>query len=1248
MGENNLLRYTASARLGIWDFIQTENRDEFLDSLARILQESAHAVLEPESDQIEFPPQTNDPSLASVTAICDKIIARGNPTLVDLDFESTLLKGCCRPYLNSEELTEEPAIGFRLSALNIPGTTTDLLRAAEDLLSLPYRNSDKIVVPALPFEYANLTSEEEDIFLDRFRRELGSRFSAKLHRQILIRDLVDGNAAELAQSRVDFVCQIGDIKWVIEIDGMQHNEPGQRQQDEQRDKLLRSHGWEIHRIPATEVRNGLENWFERLKANLPPAKYESVQEAIKKSETHAAALNSILIPHAVQRCLRGLLLLYSHEILNSARKQRILIIEEDLPVAAEAFRILRAIWMKIHILAPDVPPAPELDLDVIGGHPELDSGKMDVVRYIDAPDGNYDKILSHSFLLDAGFSGDKERTLFQRVSPNFVRLRHAVGFRTERLLQWCEHLRYDLADVERAVTGQNDDKSQPIPQEKHEALLFFLRHIFRKRDFRDGQLRVIARLLQRKASIVLLPTGGGKSLTYQFSGLLLPGMTIIIDPLVPLMNDQVDNLKAAGIDLVDSVSSQKDPGTKEQILTNIGSGRLAFAFITPERLQSQAFRNTLQNVIAKFPVSLAVIDEAHCVSEWGHDFRPSYLHMPRNLQHHCSDTAGHKPTLVGLTGTASFAVLTDIQMEMQVQDEDAIILPSSFDREELCFEVRKIPLLRKETTLKTLKEQLPRILHANPQNFYNLNGERTNSGIVFCPHVNGSLGVVQVARRLGHQKFFSGEKPKNFGGDEKEWNVHKKQVQRDFKRNGTQELVATKSFGMGIDKPNIRYTIHYVVPPSVEAFYQEAGRAGRNGKQGYARCCILYSDDNWNDALKILNEPDHQEAFKNLESIGRNDRGDLLVQLWLMFNAYKGRDQDKELALDFWNRKLAPGIVGMSAGATNTKELSFRGNNNRETDERAIFRLMLLGVVEDYTIDWRVSKFSIRVQKISPDDVKRHLHGYLMQYKFKDFADKKVAAVRKDTIENALEDGIDVLIDFIYDEIVAKRKQALRTMCDLCNNFKGDKDFREAILAYLQESEFSDELRGWRSRNFDDIGIRVIHELLGKITALDELKRLVGTTRRMLDEDPTNLALRYLSTCARARSQTESDSSTQQEAETLTLQIDGTREDVRDPDKVLLSILRVIAKYRPRLLDKVGDFIFRRAGTPAFARLVLDSEFAENKIFYGHSVKLLAAGALHVSEECAFYETLPKERKHEMSDADEIKEAEQSIQKIAF
>ncbi len=1228
------LRYTASGRLSIWDSLSGE-RNYFLASLARILQDNSHGVLE--ADEIEFLP-TDNSSLASVTAICDKIIARGNPTLVDLDFERALLLGPCRRFLRVEELTDGPAVGFRLAGLQIPGTMADLLRGAQDLLSLRYLTETIGAGAAndLALELRELVSDEEDLFLDQFKATFGERFGQRLHRQVLIRDLVDHPDDELVRSRVDFVFQVGPLRWIFEVDGPQHNEPGQRDLDEKRDTLLKRYGWAIYRVSTGTVRQGLGTWFERLKANLSPENthalncggYDSVQAATAASDIHAAALHSILVPLAVQRCLRGLLLLYSHEILDPIRQQRILIIEEDLPVAAEAFRILYALWSRIHVLAPETPPAPTLQLDVIGEEPAPQGSQAINVRHLDKPDGNYDIVLSNSFLLDTGCTGESERATFPTRPQNFVRLRHAIGFRAERSLQWCEPLRYNLADVERSISSQNGAASESMPEDKHEALLFFLKHIFRKREFWDGQLRVISRLLQAKASIVLLPTGGGKSLTYQLSGLLLPGMTIVVDPLVSLMTDQLENLKAASIDLAGSISGQQDPESKDAVLRDMETGRLAFTFISPERLQIQDFRNQLQTVVARFPVSLAVIDEAHCVSEWGHDFRPSYLHMPHNLRQYCSDGEGRNPTLVALTGTASFAVLTDVQMEMQITDEDAIVLPRSFDRKELRFEVRIVPMAQKASALRTLKMQMPRILRSNPQHFYDLRGGRTNSGIVFCPHVNGSLGVSSVANQQGHNNFFAGEKPKAFDGDWSQWNLHKERVQQAFKRNQVQELIATKSFGMGIDKPNIRYTIHYTVPQSVEAFYQEAGRAGRNGIPQYALCSILYSDDNWESALEILNEPDHQVALARLNAINWDNRGDLLVQLWLLFNSYRGRSQEKKLTLDFWNQKLAPVVSGMRVGAANTQEIAFRDNKAREADERAIFRLMLLGVVQDYTINWQLRRFAVRVLRITPAQVKDHLRHYLMQYKFKDFAYDAVSTIPDDTVEEALKVAIDVLIDFIYDEIVAKRKQALRTMGELCRNFTSDRDFREAILAYLQESEFSDELRKWIKRGFDSIGLDAIHDLLERVTTLEEVKRLVGTTRRMLDEDPQNVALRYLSMCARAQSASESDSSVFQEATTLTMQIDRFREDIHDANEVLVSVLNDLAARRPKLLNDVGSVVLRRAGTDALARLVLRSQLAESKILYEHSIKLLAAGVLRALRDCAFYTSLQKELRH--------------------
>ena len=1205
-------RYTASARLGLWDSLPG-NREGFIQSLDQLLESNAHGVIE--ADSI-IP--TNDPALASVTAVCDKIVTRGNPTLIDLDFERALLDTSELNFLRAKEITEGPAVGMRLPS-QPAFSTNDLIQAAEELLCRPYRSCRAGFAdsPVLPPELRELSSPEEDRFLEQFIAAFSDRIRERIHRQVQIGDLVEEAADDIAQGRVDFVFQLGQLNWVFEIDGDQHMEPGQKALDERRDALLKSCGWRVHRVSAHDVRSDLGEWFDQLKTiadkHEPPVFAEAVrnpiQDAAAKSQIHSAAFTCILVPLAVHRCLRGLLQLYRHGVLDSERQQRILVLEEDIPATAEAFRMLHAIWSRIRTLAPSMPSAPRVQLEVLGD--ELVPGIPDVpdidLRIVADPDGAYDVVLSHSFLLAEGYVGVSEKAVLPDYPAN-VRIRRAIGFRAERGLQWCEPLNYELADVERTILTQNSESPQPMPSDKHDALCFFLRLVFRKRDYWDGQLQVISRLLQGKHSIVLLPTGGGKSLTYQLSGLMLPGMTIIIDPLISLMNDQTENLRATGIDLAGSISSQLDSAARNAIMRNMGSGRLAFIFVSPERLQIQEFRNQLQLIVSEFPVSLAVIDEAHCVSEWGHDFRPSYLHMPRNLQHFCSDRNGGTPTLVGLTGTASFAVLTDMQIEMDITDEEAIILPRSFDRPELRFDVRRVPMRGKPTELKSLKRQLPRTLRSNTQRFYGIQGDSTNSGIVFCPHVNGPLGVASVAEDLGHSDYFAGKKPGLFVGD---WGAHKAQVQKDFKRNRIQELVATKSFGMGIDKPNIRYTCHYTVPQSVEAFYQEAGRAGRNGTHGYALCTILYSDDNWTSALEILNEPDHQQALRKLNGINRKDRGDLLVQLWLLFNSYKGREEDKQRTVDFLLKQLGGTIGDMSPGATNTTEIGF---NRREDDERAIYRLMLLGIVKDYTINWNKKHFEITVQRITPDEVRKNLRKYLLNYKFDDFVDRMVKGIPTDRLSNALKAAINVLIDFIYDEIVVKRKQALRTMGELCRSFTSDEDFREKILAYLQESEFSDELRKWVNREFDEIGVESIHDLLQKVTTLEEVKRLVGATRRILDEDPQNVALRYLSMCARAQSAAESDASVIQEADALAVQIEVSRENIRNPDSLFISMLEDIDARGSALLEKISDITLRRAGTASLARRVLRSKLASVPIIHSHSVKLLTAEAIRASE----------------------------------
>ena len=1202
---NDRMRYTASARLGVWDTTETVSRAQ-LEDLKQLLQENSNGLIGTETLELRA---GQDAGLAAVYAICDKVAGRGNPTLIDRAFEDAVMAG--------------GGIGA--------GPVDSTVKAARELFCLTY-DLDAGALPAkcaLAADLQALCSPEEDLFEAKFLQIFGAKCAMRLQRQVLIRELAANCGDHLANSRVDFVLHAGCLRWVFEIDGEQHDASVQAANDEARDQALITNGWCVFRLQASAVRRGLAAWERTFRAQLQENELRELKQlmarsgrdAIASSAVHAVARRCIIEPAAVQRCLRGLIQLFANGILAAHGVPRILVIEEDLGVTATAFSIFLTMWQHLHALAPQTPGPPEIVLDVIGGEALPGSalhGNLKV-RQLSVPEGPYDIIISHGFFAEAGYRGRVEQSLFPIRPANFVSLRKAIGGVTERALQWCEALSYDLEGLENALAVREGEEPREIPVLQSSALVYFLRLIFRKEEFWDGQLRVVARLLQRKPAVVLLPTGGGKSLTYQLSGLLLPGMTIVIDPLISLMADQVENLSAAAIDMVNYVASPQEPGERDAVYGEMEAGRLAFIFVAPERLQIQEFRDRLRSVVARFPVSLAVIDEAHCVSEWGHAFRPSYLHLARNLEKYCSDDGERVPTLVGLTGTASFSVLTDIQMEMGITDEIAVILPKSFDRKELSFLVRKVSMDAKPAELRSFRNvRLPQMLGGNEQTFFLLRGPRTNCGIVFCPHVNGSLGIVAVAENLGHQNIFGGTMPKGFQGGARAWNTHKTRVQQDFKRNLVQELVATKSFGMGIDKPNIRYTIHYGVPDSVEAFYQEAGRAGRNGIANYALCTIIYSDNNWDTAMQILNEADHVAGLARLEGVNWNDRGDLLVQLWLLFNSYGGQEQERSDTLDFWQQKIAPRLRGRPLGATTSVGVSFR-NDESKTLERSIFRLMLLGVVQDYTMNWRARGIEVVVQSRSPEQIRSSLEQYLRQYKFREFAEVAAQAVNGATIEEALAQGIGVLVDFVYGHIVAKRKQALRTMGELCRNFVSDAEFREDLLSYLQESEFSDRLRVWLHLSFDEIGLDAIHLLMREVTDLEQVRRLVGTTRRMLDEDPANNAFRYLSLLARAGSAVESDASVLQEAMSLASQVDRGRELFADPDAVLAAMVTQVMGRRLSLAASTGNIFMRYAGTAGFARLVLEEPGPGQELLRGQCLVLLLGGVVDALRDCEFY-----------------------------
>ena len=1046
----NRLRYTASGRLGIWDSFDKQGMEKWRSQLDELLRSNAHGVIE--SDVLDFT-ETDDPALVASTAICDKIIARGNPTLVDPNWERLLLSGPgsefmrCRPQSDGVESILE-------KSLLPPKSSKELLVASRELLSL---------------------------------------------------------------------CQSG--RW-----------PGQ--------------GQRVSDVTLCQCA-GAEN--------------------LDQLRIYRAAWHLLLRPLAVQRSLRGLLLMYRWGALDAARSQRVLIVEEDIPAAADAFQMLWRIWEWTNTLQPEIGVGPpEFQLDVIGGKGIHEEGHR--VKYVNRPNGKYDVIISDSFLLEEGRSGP----LLAQVAPEYVasalRLRRAVGPRSERHLQWSKAFHYGL---------EEGNKTQ------EEALKRLLQFVFRKKNFRDGQLPSISRLLRGEPAIVLLPTGGGKSLIYQFVGMLLPGITLIVDPIISLIEDQVRSLKSMGIDRMTGISSQtRDP---REHLRRMADGELYYIFIAPERMQLQEFRDGLKDAKSHVPISLVVLDEAHCLSEWGHDFRTAYLRLPHNLKNYCGDVAtGTLPTLAALTGTASFAVLGDIRAELEITDEDAIIRPESFNRKELNFDVTIVSPRGRVRELAQVRKKLPQQWQLDSPKFLKWRErEPTDCGLVFCPHVNEGLGVVEVAKELGHTNYYAGESPREFKGN---WIRYKQEKQSQFTMSEILELVTTKSFGMGIDKENIRYTIHVVMPASIEQFYQEAGRAGRNQIANYAICTVIYSHSEWEKAQAILRDTDHTEAMSKLRSVPWYKQGDVFVQLYFLLNSYKGREKEIRSTFDLWQGWMS----GELSDNSRRVGIPFGPEKEKADREKYIYRLAILGIVEDYTVDWRGRKFVVTVGDLSSEAVKKNLANYLSRYKFQAQVNEHLKWIDAKEPAGVVHQAASVLVNFIYEEVVAKRKEAIRNMAELCWKYKDSDSFRREILNYLEESPFTKQLDSWRGRSFEDVGLAAVRSVLASLVELKggdhvgRLRALIGTIRRILEADPSNLALRYLSVIARSMSTWESDRSVLDETEAM---LDALRRESKpgnlDVCTLQNELLHDIYERRPLLAGSVARIMVAREDGLDFARLLL-------------------------------------------------------------
>jgi len=359
--------------------------------------------------------------------------------------------------------------------------------------------------------------------------------------------------------------------------------------------------------------------------------------------------------------------------------------------------------------------------------------------------------------------------------------------------------------------------TSPVPLSLEQAL----KHFFGYDSFRPGQREIVEAALQKRDMMIVMPTGGGKSLCFQLPALLKPGLTVVVSPLIALMQDQVEALQDNGIGatfLNSTLSSQETRSRETEIL----EGKIKLLYVAPERLLGERFLPFLDIVANKLGISAFAIDEAHCVSEWGHDFRPEYRQMQR-----VRDRYPDIP-IMALTATATERVRQDIIQQLTLRNP--YIHVASFNRPNLYYEVR------------------PKTKHSFAE-VLQIIQKKGGSGIIYCLSRKKVDDVASKLQQSGIQAL-----PYHAGMND----VDRATNQTRFIRDDVQVMVATIAFGMGINKPDVRFVIHYDLPKNLEGYYQESGRAGRDNEPAHCSLFFGYGDVKTIDYI-IEQKPDPQE-----------------------------------------------------------------------------------------------------------------------------------------------------------------------------------------------------------------------------------------------------------------------------------------------------------------------------------------------------------------------------------------------------
>lgn len=633
-------------------------------------------------------------------------------------------------------------------------------------------------------------------------------------------------------------------------------------------------------------------------------------------------------------------------------------------------------------------------------------------------------------------------------------------------------------------------------------LSYFLKTFFNFDNFRLGQFEIIKHTLSNKNTIGILPTGSGKSVVYQLSALLQPKITIVIAPTKELIKDQIRVLKERfKITKCAKITGDKDVD-KIKELDNLGRLKNIFTFISPERLQSSEFRSKLLFLINEYNAfDKIVLDEVHCLSEWGHDFRIAYLMVAHTLKQYCP-----KVKFLGLTATASKSVVKDLIIELNIKSRDDVVYNETYKRENLIFEFDYFN--DEDEQKEILTEDL---LNLN----VTLNDEKTNSALIFA---KTKETVKNLFEYLSDEELFGNKVGYFYSNEDKQEDGL---ITTDaFMKNEQSILVSTKAFGMGIDKPNIRATFHYGIPSSLESFYQEAGRAGR--EIGSTAICRIIAHKYDYQEQKLIDEFfSPNTTITRLKEIASdwnlyNRRVDIATNFYFLTRNIDEPNKEAKETMNFYHyiySKMGKNNICKTIEPKKYFDPNAKGKNKykdtKQKIEKYLYILHKCGVVDNWEVSYLIDELEFKILFDSEykniEYIKRKTKNYIEQYPAEN---KYVLSIINNVNKySELINIITAVRNWYYNNFIMTRRNQLANIYkyvtkDFCNR-KCSDEIQEKIDSYFSiETLLKNMSYGFENQSFD-----YVIEKSSKIKENNIEKSLSNAEGELADVDNNRLKL---------------------------------------------------------------------------------------------------------------------------------------------